>query len=261
MSNVLDWAAQLLASRQQHERLHANPQSGPPHAEAAYAVQEAVWSELAGAHRPTTRPTAWKVGASSRDSLPLAAPVLPQHLVLGAAQIDQSSFFTLGVEAEIAFRFGTDLPARDTSYSISEIRAAIESAHVAMELVDTRLADAEAAGPFWRLADNLLNGALVIGEPIADWSALEAQGWPALTARVFADETLLAETVGRPPLDDLFHCLPWWSAHIGGVKSGDIVTTGAWNGMHALSLPANVRVEFSGPALGMAKCNAQAGVG
>ena len=285
MSNVFDWAAQLLLSRRCHEPLHTNPQSGPASVEDAYAVQAAVWHELAGVqhasppqvslpqaspphatlpssitqHRspqypstclPSPRPSAWKVGAPSRDSLPLVAPILPQHLVFGVAQFDSSNFFRLGVEAEIAFCFGRNLPVREAPYSIAEIRGAIESAHVAMELVDTRLADAEASGPLWRLADNLLNGGLVIGAPIANALALEACDWQALTARVYCNGRMLAESVGRPPLDDLFHCLPWWINHVGGVKAGDIVTTGAWNGMHALPLSVDVRVEFSGLAWG-----------
>ncbi len=66
------------------------------------------------------------------------------------------------------------------------------------------------------------------------------------SVRVQANGMCLAETVGRQPLDDLFYCLPWWIAHIGGALAGDIVTTGAWNGMHAVNLPAEVGVEFVG---------------
>jgi 2-keto-4-pentenoate hydratase len=159
------------------------------------------------------------------------------------ANFSADNFLTLGIEAEIAVCFGRDLPARAELYNPEEILASIASAHVAMELVDTRLTDADAAGPLWRLADNLLNGGLVIGEAIPNWRELDFSG---LSVRVHANGMCLAETVGRQPLDDLFYCLPWWLAHNGGAQADDIITTGAWNGMHPVGLPAEVSVEFVG---------------
>ena len=206
---------------------------------AAYAVQRAVWQAMVGADRPG----AWKVGASSRDTIPVAAPIFPQRLAWSPARFQSGGFLGMGVEAEIAVRFERDLPIRALPYSREEILDAIAGAHVAMELVDTRLSDAEAAGPFWRLADNLLNGALVIGDEIPHWRELD---FSDRIARVLADGKCIAETRGRPPLDDLFFCLPWWIGHVGGVRAGDIVTTGAWNGMHRVSMPVEATVEFVG---------------
>lgn len=241
-------AQALLQARRQRQRLAAVPHAGPAGADAAYAAQAEVWRELAGERRPT----AWKVAAASLDAEPLAAPMLPDHVAASPAVFSRESFFSLGVEAEIALRFGRDLPVRARPYSRAEIRDAMAGAHVAMELVDTRLADAEAAGPFWRLADNLLNGGFVLGDEIPGWRRLD---FGQLTARVLANDSLVAETLGRPPLGDLFHCLPWWIIHVGGVRAGDVVTTGAWNGMHAVDLPAAVQVEFlaGGERLGRAE--------
>jgi 2-keto-4-pentenoate hydratase len=164
---------------------------------------------------------------------------------MSPARVPSEIFLGMGIEAEIAFRFGQDLPARAQPYSREEILDAIASAHVAMELVDTRLADAEAAGPLWRLADSLLNGGLVIGADIPQWRELD---FAAQRVRVLADGKCLAETRGRPPLDDLFFCLPWWINHVGGARAGDIVTTGAWNGMHRVNMPVEATVEFVGLA-------------
>lgn len=241
-------AQALLQAHRHHERVTVTPEAGPADVMAAYAAQRAVWCALVGENRPT----AWKVGSPSRDAEPLAAPMLPDHVATSPAGFSREAFFSLGVEAEIAFRFGRDLPARLEPYSREEILDAIAGAHVALELVDTRLADAQAAGPLWRLADNLLNGGFVLGDEIPHWRSL---GWPGLTVRVLAGGKALAETRGRPPLDDLLHCLPWWIAHVGGVRAGDVVTTGAWNGMHPVELPADVRVEFlaAGERLGRAE--------
>lgn len=245
-----DPATSLIQAYQAHARLVADPRAGPAGIEAAYAVQARVWRALAG----DARPTAWKVAAPSLDAEPLAAPVLPRRLAASPARFSRADFFTLGVEAEIAFRFGRDLPARAAPYTRAEILAAIAGAHVAMELVDTRLADAEAAGPLWRLADNLVNGALVLGEEIPGWRSLD---FAELDVGVWANGSLLARTRGRPPLDDLFHCLPWWLAHVGGARAGDVVTTGAWNGMHPVALPGMARVEFMGGNVAMGRAEAQ----
>lgn len=243
-----DRAQGLMQAYQAHERLIAAPGNGPADAEAAYAIQREVWQEMVGAQRPT----AWKVAAASKDAVPLSAPMFPRHVAASPAVFSRGAFFSLGVEAEIAFRFSRDLPARAAPYGREEILQAITSAHVAMELVDTRLADAEAAGPFWRLADNLLNGGFVLGDEIPGWRNLD---FSRLSVSVLANGLPVAQTLGRPPLDDLFHCLPWWLAHVGGARAGDVVTTGAWNGMHPVTLPASVRVVFSdgGMTLGEAE--------
>ena len=241
--NISAWAAALLAAypstAARQSRLPATSARGPENAAAAYAVQAAVWAAQAGA----VRPTVWKVAAASRDSTPIAAPILPNRVFRQGGDVPAALFHQVGVEAELAFRFDADLPVRPAPYRADEIRAAIGSAHVALELVDTRLADAAAAGPFWRLADNLLNGGFVLGEAVPDWQALDLE---TLEVRVLAEGRCLADTRGNPPLGNPLHCLPWWVAHVGGVRAGDVVTTGAWNGMHVLAAPGTVRAEFVG---------------
>jgi 2-keto-4-pentenoate hydratase len=217
----------------------ATPDAGPDGGDAAYAVQRAVWRAMVGA----ARPTAWKVGTPAVTVEPVAAPVFPSRLAVGPASLSGDLFLSLGVEAEIALRFGKRLPRRVAGCTRAEILDAIGSVHVAMELVDTRLADAEAAGPHWRLADNLLNGALVLGDAIPHWRELD---WNGQGAQVWLDGTATGEAGGRPPLGDIFHCLPWWLVHAGGAEPGDIVTTGAWSGMHPAGQATDLAVTFAG---------------
>lgn len=250
MTSPADAARYLIQAYRASGRIAASAAAGPADAAAAYAAQREVWRALAG----DVRPTAWKVAAASRDMEPIAAPVLPSRLETSPARFPAGLFLAPGVEAEIAVSFRHDLPARAAPYRRDEIVDAVAGLHVAMEVVDTRLADPEAAGPWWRLADNLLNGGLVIGTAIPCWRDLD---FARLTARVFADGRPLAETRGRPPLDDLFHCLPWWIDHIGGARAGDIVTTGAWNGMHGVAGSAAVMVEFVGVGTAEARIGAQ----
>lgn len=232
-------AHRLVQAYHQHTPIQANPLSGPGSIDAAYAVQRAFWHAMVG----DSRPTAWKVGSPAREVVPTAAPVFPSRLATSPTCFPRNLFMGLGVEAEIALRFGRDLPPQREPYLLEAILDAIGCVHVAMELVDTRLADPEVAGSLWRLADNLLNGALVLGDAVSHWRELE---WDGLTVQVLVDGQPLAGVIGRPPLGDIFHCLPWWLAHAGGARAGDIVTTGAWSGMHPIGLAAEVAVTFAG---------------
>lgn len=243
-------AHRLVQAYHQHTPIQANPDSGPSSIDTAYAVQRAVWQAMVG----DSRPKAWKVGSPSREVVPTAAPVFPSRLATNPARFPGDLFMGLGVEAEIALRFGRDLPKQREPYTREAILEAIGSVHVAMELVDTRLADPEAAGPLWRLADNLLNGALVLGEAVQHW---RDQDWDGLIVEVLAEGQSLSSVIGRPPLGDIFHCLPWWLAHAGGARAGDIVTTGAWSGMHPVGLATEVAVIFTGLGKAEAKIGAR----
>jgi 2-keto-4-pentenoate hydratase len=232
-------AQRLVQAYRQRTPIQENPASGPGSIDAAYAAQRAVWLAMVG----DSRPTVWKVGSPSREVAPTAAPVFPSRLATSPARYPGDLVMGLGIEAEIALRFGRDLPPRREPYSRAEIQDAIGSVHVAMELVATRLADPEAAGPLWRLADNLLNGALVWGDAVPHWRDLD---WDGLTVQVLADGQPLSVVIALPPLGDLFQCLPWWLAHVGGAWAGDTVTTGAWSGMHPVGLATKVAVAFAG---------------
>lgn len=239
MSSPDTIAARLIQAYRQHSRIQVDPTSGPLSLDMAYAAQRAVWQGMVG----DACPTAWKVGAPAREVAPTAAPVFPSRMSASPAHFSGDLFLGLAIEAEIALRFGQDLPMRAEPYSRSEILDAIGSVHVAMELVDTRLADPEAAGPLWRLADSLLNGALVLGDAVPHWRDLD---WNGLSVQLSADGRALPGGPGRPPLGDIFYCLPWWLAHVGGARSGDIVTTGAWSGMHPVGGASEVGVAFAG---------------
>ena len=78
----------------------------------------------------------------------------------------------LGVEAEIAFRFIRDLPARNAPYGREEVVAAM-AALPAIEVVSSRFRDPRTRPPLEQLADNLINGALVPGTETQAWRRLD----------------------------------------------------------------------------------------
>ncbi|MDO6388394.1 fumarylacetoacetate hydrolase family protein [Uliginosibacterium sp. 31-12] len=216
----------------------------------AYAVQAAVWQ----AQKASVRPQAWKIGGSSDQPTPVRA-AMPEILFTGAST-PQARFRCFGIETEIAVRFGKALPPRATPYAYDEVLDAIDTAHVAIEIVDTALADYAAAGPIACLGDSMLHGSFVLGDSIQNWRRLD---WSTLSAHSFIDGQLVAERTGGHPHIDPFTLLPWWASSgaldWGGVQAGDIVTTGTWNGMHFAPAPHSFDSHFTdakGETLGRA---------
>src|SRR3989344_1322436 len=90
----------------------------PRDAAEAYAVQDAVVRERGEI-------VGWKVGAASPQAQPARAALTRDPM---------------GVEAELVYELGADLPARATPYSAAEVLAAMVSARAAIEVCDTRFA-------------------------------------------------------------------------------------------------------------------------
>lgn len=235
----------LIAAHRSHQAIEAPYETNAPaNADEAYAIQLRVWNTVSGGGE---RPKAFKVALPAPDAEPIAAPVFAHTLVTSGAKLSAKLFRIMGIEAEIGVRFGRSLPLRSNPYTRDEILDAVASAHVALELVDTRLADRKAAGPMWHLADSMVNGGLVIGDEVAGWRELD----PAkVIGRSFADGRLVSEVQGKHPTGDPYFLLPWWanvgSRRYGGIMPGDFLTLGSWNGMHLVDIPGELRAELVG---------------
>jgi 2-keto-4-pentenoate hydratase len=153
----------------------------------------------------------------------------------------------IGIESEIAFRLGRDLPPRAAPYADEEIAAAATEALVTIELCDTRLSNWKDTSALWRLADFQLNAALVTGSGRRDWQAID---FTRQRAELWIDGTLAMEATGVHPYGNPIRLLPWLAAHCaarcGGLRAGDIVTTGTWTGMQFVQPGAEVVTQFPG---------------
>lgn len=208
----------------------------------AYAVQAATWRLTQGARRPS----AWKIGISADSNIPVRAAM--PTIVPSGAQLPRAAFRLVGLECEIAVRFGRPLPPRPQPYAQAEVLEALDAAFVAIEIVDSALADPAAAGPFLRLADSMLHGSFVLGERLAAWPDL-ARHWHQLRPHSRIDDAPVGPSAGRHPLGDPLSQLAWWAnvgaLNWGGVQAGDILTTGTWNGMHFAEQPARFEACFT----------------
>lgn len=211
-----------------------------PSAEAAYRVQHATVRALGG------RIAGWKVGARTPESEPFAAPILAATLFDGGTMLPPGLCRHIGVEAEIAYRFGHALPPRDVPYTTGEVCDAIVSVHTAIEIIDTRFAVPGSQPALDHLADQQSHGALFVGPGLTDWRSLVP-----LEERVIltVGDRVVADHVGGNSAGDPIRTLVWLAGHAarhaGGLAAGTIVTTGSATGTLFVDPGTHVRATFA----------------
>ena len=163
----------------------------------------------------------WKVGSPSPDGPITCSPLPESGLGDGAPRHGY-------IEGEIAVVLGQDLPARDEPYTEAEVRAAIASAHPAIEVLDSRFAaDPEALSA---LADAGGHVGLVLGPAIDGWTAVDNANE---RVEVVVGGSVVKHGHGNPG-GPMLRLLLWmadtgarWD---GGLRAGQVVTTGSWTG-------------------------------
>jgi 2-keto-4-pentenoate hydratase len=153
----------------------------------------------------------------------------------------------LGVKAEIAFRFIRDLPARDKPYGRGEVVEAMAPSP-AIEVVSSRFRDPLTRPPLEKLADNLINGALAPGTARdGDARMVEPRsGAPRGDAR--GERRNVRRQGGHAAGDPAGFAVALVNAmrNAGGVKAGQIVTTGSWTGLMFLKPGDRCSARFEG---------------
>jgi 2-keto-4-pentenoate hydratase len=235
-----DLAARLLDARRRGTIISLASEDVPQSEAAAYAVQHAVAQSLGPIG-------GWKVGAGGPAAAASAAP-LPASGIMSAPALLPAAWSDRLVEAEIAFRIGTDLPPRAAAYTRAEVLAAIASCHPVVEVVQWRIAEGVLAPPNLKLADHGGHGALVVGEAVPAWQQID-----------FATLTVTQEIAGQEtkrgtgnPAGDMIRLVAWLADEgavwAGGLKAGQIVTCGSWTGVTEAAAGAPVTVTFAGLA-------------
>lgn len=214
----------------------------PGDLDAVFAVQEATVVALGGCG-------GWKGGASSPTATPTFAPI-PRAGIRSESEPWVSRAPWVAVEVEIAFRVARviDADLADRLDEPAALEEAFDAAMVAVEIVETRLADWAVASPFAKAADLLSHGALIVGAPMP----LHGLGldFASPTARLdIAGRDRIETTAGNPAGDPrrllaslARHCverrLP--------LRPGQIVTTGACTGMVEIDTPADLVATIEG---------------
>lgn len=229
--------AQALAAARKGRRLHTYAGSERP---ADPYLAQAEVAGLVGASV-----AGWKTGFGP-DRTPIAGPIFSTDMLAQDGTYRLLPGEQVLVEVELAVRLGRDLPAgRD--YSIADVLAASSEMLVGVELIGTRYANPDDAPFEARLADNLNNGAYVAGEGVREFAELARQG---LRMRLWIDGALVADHAGaHPDGDPLTGAAAWASAQadrLGGLRAGQVITTGSLKKPAPISRPARIEAELEG---------------
>lgn len=215
-------------ARSRHHTLDSvPPEQIPVDADAAYAIQHEIL-RLSGAWIG-----GWKIGAKS-DTGPIQGAPLPAADVYDdGTKLPRDAFTPLGLELEIAFRFGRRFEPAQAPYSEAEVLAGIGSFGTTIEIVASRYAAWPNVDKLAQLADLQNNGALVVGEfePYRDDFPFVA---PSLRFS-FEGRDVVLEAAANPAGDPR-RLLTWLVNHC-AVKRGlavtpeMVITTGSYTGM------------------------------
>jgi 2-keto-4-pentenoate hydratase len=245
----MDAAARyLLERRAGAPRERAFPAELAPRDETeAYAIQRALLRQLGAGIG------GWKASLNSArkgQSAPLLASTVldsPAHLTPDRTATRGTREF--GIEPEIAFRLRASLPPRadGAAHGRSAVLDAIGAAHPVIEVCVCRFAKIGDAPGLDRLADNIINEALIVGAPRQNWRQLDIARLP-LRVRVNGSDEHSGR--GGHPLGDPLLPLVWLANHLNArgleLEAGQIVTTGSCNGIRFVDAGARVDVEFGG---------------
>jgi 2-keto-4-pentenoate hydratase len=199
-------------------------------------------------------PAGWKIGAASAEvrraeGMPDAAPgrIYGSAVFTSPASIGPEHFINYrNVECELAFRLARGLPRRGEAYLEDEVASAVECLMPALEIGDTVFEDWYSAGAYLGVVlDNGGGAALVCGEPVTDWQALDL---PSLRIEISLEGERINAGYGRAamghPLTSLTWLANWLSSRGRGLEAGEIVSTGTCTGHCFCARGDRVSVDF-----------------
>ena len=239
-ATLLDAANTLMDARRTMTPIDALPEPLRP-----ASLKEAYWiqDQIAESYEPLG---GWKIGAPGSDATPLYAPLPLGWIHAGGACMRASLHRYRGLEAEVAFMIGQDLPPRATPYTRDEVLNAMASCHPAIEVLESAFVDPTCVDELSRISDMQMNGGFVFGPACPDWRKIDfAQERVTLDI----DGTIRVERTGSNTSGDLLRLLPWLAnegaERTGGLRTGQWITTGSWTGNTLAIAGSAVDVRFS----------------
>lgn len=234
----------LLDARRTHQTLtDLPPELQPADMTEVYFIQDT----LAASFGPVG---GWKIGAPNAEATPLFAPMPLAWIAPSGSTLTTGRY--RGLEAEIAFLVGNDLPPRATPYTREETLAAMASCHPVIEVLESAFTDPTQASKLSALADLQMHGGFVYGPAFAggptvpNWHTID---FNTETVTLAVDGVIRVERTGSNTSGDLLKLLPWLAnegaARTGGLKAGQWITTGSWTGNTLATSGSAVGVDFS----------------
>ncbi len=181
------------------------------------------------------RMTGHKIGATNsriQERLgvrhPCAGGIYANTVHHGRATLRMEDHVRPGIECEIAFRLGFDLPARAAPYVREDLFMAIDACMVAMEIIDDRHQDLAHIHVPTLIADDTLDAGIVLGKPFTGWRSLDL---PNITGTIDVDGVQFSRGTGANVLGNPLEAMVWianlYSSQGRALPKGEFVSTGS----------------------------------
>lgn len=240
---VNDAAAILLAARKDRIPIaRLVDDAGLQSFEEAHAVQDKLVRDSGGAG-------SWKIGKITAANPSPYAPILATDVLTSPATYAMGDVQAVGIEGEIAFILGVDLPAAKTPFTREAILGAVESAHVAIEILTSRYVDPAVMPMVAHVADCIGNCGLLIGEALLNWRTDDLVA-PGLSACVDGKaKGLSGANGGGDPIDLALSLANLCAARGIHLRAGLAITTGTTTGLIFAPAGSLVTIERDGRVL------------
>ena len=188
---------------------------------------------------------AWKCLLPPAEGKIIAAPIFNVQTSASIVELFEDKEVAR-VEPEICFVLKHDLPARESGYSEGDVIAAIGSAHMALELMQSRFADDAGQSFFESLADCMLNQGVYVGPEIDLDTAINAH---AIKITVVQGEEK-RELDGKHPNDRAIDGLIWLANYMSergvDLKAGAAIITGSFKGIVNMAFDVETSIAYEG---------------
>ena len=230
----------LLEARRTTQPIESLPDGLRPRTVAeAYFLQDVLIRELGAI-------AGWKVGTPTPEATPMFAPMFDFGIAPTNSLISINMRRMRGVEAEIAYLLGKDLPPRATAYSREEVVAAIASAHPAIELLETAFVDPDKVDRLSMIGDLQMHGGFIYGPAFPAWRDFD---FSTENVTVSVDGIVRTDHGANGVGTDILSLVEWLANHgqsrTGGLRKGQWITTGSWMGKTLAGAGSAVHVHFT----------------
>jgi 2-keto-4-pentenoate hydratase len=222
----------------------------PRNIDEGYRIQRAVHEAI---ERNGGRLVGYKVASISPAGQrsygitePLYAGMFTDNQAPDLATALSAPLISPSLECEIAFRLKSDIDGSNPHLSLQDLAEAVDSCHIACEVVDNRYGEPLAIGVPTLLADDFFHASFVLGEANPLWRGLDLTN---LDAAIEIDG-IVTQGISADVLDAL-SSLHWLVRALAGrglsLSTGNIVMTGSIVTPMPISLPArSVSLSISG---------------
>lgn len=142
------------------------------------------------------------------------------------ATINLGDYVRVGLEFELAFRMGKDVPEGAT-YDGENIAQYVDTAMPAFEMIEDRGADYSNLDAATLVADNAWSGGMVLGTPSTAWKQMDLATAPVSLSYNGEIETAVTGAAMGSPLISLAYLASLLASQGRSLKAGDIVMSGS----------------------------------